>query len=43
MKDVKTENAIKRLEETQKNVSPELKKNIEDKINALKSGKTIHK
>ena len=43
MKDVKTENTIKRLENTSKNTNPELKQEIQEKINALKSGKMIQK
>ena len=43
MRDLKTENTIKRLESTSKNASPEMKQEIQEKINALKSGKMIQK
>jgi len=43
MKDVKTENTIKRLENTSNNANPELKQEIQEKINSLKSGKMIQK
>ena len=43
MKNLKTENAIKRLEHAQKNASPELREELKEKINTLKSGKTVSK
>jgi len=43
MTDVKTENTIKRLELSAKNAPEDVKKEIQEKINALKSGKIVQK
>lgn len=42
-KDIKTEDTVKRLEESAKNASPDLKKEVQEKINALKGNKFISK
>jgi len=43
MSNVKTENTIKRLEQDKQKASPEMKQEIQSKINALKNNREILK
>lgn len=43
MTDVKTENTIKRLEAAAAKATPEQRQEMQEKINALKSGKLVQK